>query len=68
MFYQIDIVGENDVVGIAHRYESALAEAAVGQELLRNVEQGLAHVDSDAVDLLRGVHVQFEGLDPRQGE
>ena len=43
----VDVVGEDDVVGIAHRDEDALAHAPRGHKLSLVFQSRLAHVDGD---------------------
>ena len=45
----INVIGEDDVVGIAHRDECSQRQVGHRLELLRNNQLGFSHVNGDAL-------------------
>ena len=61
----VDIVGEDDVVGIAHRYEYSLSHPPIGQKQRFVLQYWFAHVNGDTFHLII-IYMQPQRLDSRK--
>ena len=65
--YLVDVVGEDDVMGVAHRDEGALVHIPACHKLLFVLKDWFLHVDGDALDLTV-LYMQFQRLNTRERE